>query len=119
MHELVISSDCEAGQGAKTKKHKSGTSPYERYGAGLNHWGLAMESKEAVVELRERLIAAGIEAQPLQDLGGATALFLPDSVIRQEFVSLGISGTHAPSPAEYQECWASRNLNRVAPGQVC
>lgn len=63
-----------------------GTFPYERYGPGLNHWGLAMESREAVVELRDRLIAAGIDAQPLQELGGATALFLPDpDGLRAEF----------------------------------
>ncbi|MCM8556963.1 VOC family protein [Sphingomicrobium sediminis] len=65
---------------------KKGTGPYERYGAGLNHWGLAMESKESVEQLRDRLIEAGIDAQPLQDLGGATALFLPDpDGLRAEF----------------------------------
>ncbi|WP_265563072.1 VOC family protein [Sphingomicrobium arenosum] len=65
---------------------KAGTGPYERYGAGLNHWGLAMESREAVQALREALIAAGIDAQPLQELGGATALFLPDpDGLRAEF----------------------------------
>ena len=63
-----------------------GTRPYERYGAGLNHWGLAMPSPESVVALREALIAAGIAAQPLQSLSGATALFLPDpDGLRAEF----------------------------------
>jgi len=67
-------------------KAQEGTRPYERYGAGLNHWGLAMPSPESVVELREALIAAGIEAQPLQSLSGATALFLPDpDGLRAEF----------------------------------
>ena len=62
------------------------TRPYERYGAGLNHWGLAMPSPESVAELRDKLIAAGIEAQPLQSLSGATALFLPDpDGLRAEF----------------------------------
>ncbi|WP_265570597.1 VOC family protein [Sphingomicrobium nitratireducens] len=65
---------------------KDGTNAYQRYGAGLNHWGLAMESAEAVEQLREKLIAAGIDAQPIQDLHGAKALFLPDpDGLRAEF----------------------------------
>ena len=62
------------------------TNEYQRYGAGLNHWGLAMESAEAVEALRDQLIEAGIDAQPIQDLGGAKALFLPDpDGLRAEF----------------------------------
>lgn len=62
------------------------TSEYQRYGAGLNHWGLSMESAEAVAALRDALIDAGIDAQPLQDLDGAVALFLPDpDGLRAEF----------------------------------
>ncbi|WP_260483941.1 VOC family protein [Sphingomicrobium flavum] len=65
---------------------KKDTLAYERYGAGLNHWGLSMDSVEAVENLREQLIEAGIDAQPLQDLDGATALFLPDpDGLRAEF----------------------------------
>ena len=70
-------------QFGRAKEH---TAPYERYGAGLNHWGLAMPSPEAVEELRERLIGAGIDPQPIQYLGGAHALFIPDpDGLRAEF----------------------------------
>ena len=63
-----------------------GTSPYERYGAGLNHWGLAMPTPESVEELRAELIAGGYNAQPIQDLHGAKALFVPDpDGLRAEF----------------------------------
>ena len=59
---------------------------YQRYGAGLNHLGFAMDSVSTVEKLRDDLIAAGIDAQPLQDLDGATALFLPDpDGLRAEF----------------------------------
>ena len=65
---------------------REGTSAYERYGAGLNHWGLAMPSPESVEELRTKLIEGGIEAQPVQHLGGALALFIPDpDGLRAEF----------------------------------
>lgn len=62
------------------------TGPYERYGAGVNHWGFSMASPEAVDTLRAALIAAGIDAQPVQDLNGARALFVPDpDGLRAEF----------------------------------
>ena len=65
---------------------KEETGPYERYGAGVNHWGLTMQSAEAVEELRASLITAGIDAQPIQDLHGARALFVPDpDGLRAEF----------------------------------
>lgn len=65
---------------------KHGTGPYERYGAGLNHWGLSMESFEEVERLHAALITAGIDAQPIQDLDGARALFVPDpDGLRAEF----------------------------------
>lgn len=68
------------------QKAKAETSRYERYGAGLNHWGFAMETPEAVEELRSALIAQGIAAQEIQDLAGARALFLPDpDGLRAEF----------------------------------
>ena len=54
------------------------TRPYERYGAGMNHVGFPMESVEAVESLRSQLLAAGMAVPDVQDLGGATALFLPD-----------------------------------------
>lgn len=62
------------------------TRPYERYGAGLNHWGFGMASAEAVHALRAQLLEAGIDAPETQDLGGAVALFLPDpDGLRAEF----------------------------------
>ena len=62
------------------------TRPYERYGAGLNHWGVKMPSADAVHQLRDRLIAAGLDIQPIQHLGGSTALFIPDpDGLRAEF----------------------------------
>ena len=65
---------------------RQGTRPYERYGAGLNHWGLSMDSSDAVDRLRASLIAAGIDAQPVQELRGAKALFVPDpDGLRAEF----------------------------------
>jgi len=65
---------------------REGTRPYERYGAGLNHWGIAMPTAESVDALRESLVAAGLDVQPIQDLGGARALFLPDpDGLRAEF----------------------------------
>lgn len=65
---------------------REGTSAYERYGAGLNHFGFAMNSPEAVSQLRDDLIAAGIDCQPIQDIHGAIALFLPDpDGLRAEF----------------------------------
>lgn len=65
---------------------RQGTRPYERYGAGLNHWGLSMGSSDAVDRLRASLIAAGIDAQPVQALQGAKALFVRDpDGLRAEF----------------------------------
>ncbi len=63
-----------------------GTGPYERYGAGLNHWGFTMPRAGSVDRLREMLIAGGYDAQPIQDLHGARALFVPDpDGLRAEF----------------------------------
>ncbi|MEP7315479.1 MAG: VOC family protein [Sphingomicrobium sp.] len=65
---------------------KPGTSGYERYGAGMNHVGFSLPTPEAVDKLRNALIAAGIECQPLQHFGGTVALFLPDpDGLRAEF----------------------------------
>ena len=68
------------------RQSADGTQPYERHGAGLNHWGLTMPSAESVEKLRTDLIAGGIQAQPIQDLHGARALFIPDpDGLRAEF----------------------------------
>lgn len=57
---------------------KSGTRPYERYGAGLNHLGFGAPDPEAVVRIRDAMREAGFPAPEIQDLGGATALFMKD-----------------------------------------
>ena len=68
------------------RKAGDGSRPYERYGAGLNHWGVRMPSADSVEELRQSLIAAGLDIQPIQYLGGAIALFVPDpDGLRAEF----------------------------------
>jgi lactoylglutathione lyase len=52
--------------------------PYERYGAGMNHLGFAVESAAAVETVRTAMIAAGFAAPEIQDLDGVTALFMKD-----------------------------------------
>ena len=60
------------------RQAKPGTSPYERYGAGLNHLGFAAPSPERVHEIRLAMQQAGFEVPDVQDLGGAVALFMKD-----------------------------------------
>ena len=75
-----------AGFYLQFREARAGTRPYQRYGAGLNHWGLAMPDAQSVEHLRGALIERGIDAQPIQDLGGARALFVPDpDGLRAEF----------------------------------
>ena len=57
---------------------RSGTSPYERYGAGMNHLGFGADSPEHVHEIRSAMQTAGFEVPEVQYLGGATALFMKD-----------------------------------------
>jgi len=57
---------------------KSGTRPYERYGAGLNHLGFEAPDPASVARIRDAMREAGFSAPELQDLGGATALFMKD-----------------------------------------
>lgn len=57
---------------------KSGTRPYERYGAGLNHLGFGAPDPASVARIRDAMRAAGFAAPDLQELGGATALFMKD-----------------------------------------
>lgn len=60
------------------RRARPGTAPYERYGAGMNHLGFAVESPEAVHAVRKAMAMAGFEVPEVQDLGGATALFMKD-----------------------------------------
>ncbi|MBD8527100.1 VOC family protein [Pseudomarimonas arenosa] len=54
------------------------TRPYERYGSGMNHLGFAATSVEQVERIRDSMRAAGFEAPDIQQLKGATALFMKD-----------------------------------------
>ncbi len=57
---------------------KPGTSPYERYGAGMNHLGFGASTPDQVHAIRESMGNAGFEIPDVQDLGGAIALFMKD-----------------------------------------
>ena len=54
------------------------TSGYQRHGPGMNHLGFGASSAEQVHAIRESMRHAGYEVPEIQDLGGATALFLKD-----------------------------------------
>lgn len=57
---------------------KTGLAKYERYGAGMNHLGFGAASPEDVHRVREQMLAAGFNVPDVQNLGGATALFMKD-----------------------------------------
>lgn len=57
---------------------KPGTSPYERYGAGMSHLGFGASSPEQVHAIRASMQEAGFEVPDTQDLDGAIALFMKD-----------------------------------------
>ena len=54
------------------------TRAYERYGAGMNHLGFGAASPEQVHAVRAAMQQAGFDVPELQDLHGATALFMKD-----------------------------------------
>ncbi|MFC0676677.1 VOC family protein [Lysobacter korlensis] len=57
---------------------RPGTSPYERYGAGMNHVGFAARSADEVASIRTAMQQAGFEVPDLQHFGDVTALFMRD-----------------------------------------
>lgn len=57
---------------------KAGTSGYERFGAGMNHLGFSAPSIEYIENLQHQMREAGFDAPEIQELGGATALFMKD-----------------------------------------
>jgi catechol 2,3-dioxygenase-like lactoylglutathione lyase family enzyme len=59
-------------------KAKEGTGDYGRYAPGLNHFGFAAPSPEAVRTLAQELAEAGIEARLQTFEPDITALFVPD-----------------------------------------
>ncbi|MFO6446555.1 VOC family protein [Erythrobacter sp. NE805] len=75
-----------AGLHIQFGKAKEGTGDYGRYAPGLNHFGFAAPSPEAVRALAAELEAAGIEARLQTFEPGITALFVPDpDGLRVEF----------------------------------
>ena len=57
---------------------KPGTTPYERYGAGMNHLGFGATTPEEVYAIRQTMQDAGFEVPEVQNLQGAIALFMKD-----------------------------------------
>ncbi len=57
---------------------RADTFPYERYGAGMNHLGFGAPDPETVHRIRDAMRDAGFDVPEIQDLGGATALFMKD-----------------------------------------
>ncbi len=55
-----------------------GTSPYERYGAGMNHVGFGARSAQDVAFVRAAMQQAGFDVPELQRFGEVTALFMRD-----------------------------------------
>lgn len=60
------------------RKAKDGTGPYERYGAGLNHFGFKAPDVNTVDRIAAALTEAGYEARRQQFPDGVVALFAPD-----------------------------------------
>lgn len=54
------------------------TSAYERYGAGVNHLGLRVETVAEVHAVQHAMRARGFDAPETQDLDGVLALFMKD-----------------------------------------
>ena len=57
---------------------KSATADYERYAPGMNHLGFGAESPEFVHSVREAMATVGFAVPDVQNLDGATALFMKD-----------------------------------------
>ena len=55
-----------------------GTSDYERYGPGLNHFGFTAPSPAFVENVHRAVAAAGYEARLQRFPNGTIALFMPD-----------------------------------------
>ncbi len=60
------------------RQAKPGTSDYERYGAGMNHLGFGASSPDQVRAIQSSMQEAGFEVPAIQNLSGATALFMKD-----------------------------------------
>jgi catechol 2,3-dioxygenase-like lactoylglutathione lyase family enzyme len=60
------------------RKAKAETRPYERYGAGLNHFGFKAPDVATVDRIAAQLAKGGHEARRQQFPDGTVALFAPD-----------------------------------------
>jgi lactoylglutathione lyase len=56
----------------------TGTRPYDRYGPGVNHLGFGAPDIPFVEGVRDQMRARGFDAPEIQNIGGATALFMKD-----------------------------------------
>lgn len=56
----------------------AGRRPYDRHGPGLNHLGFGAPDAAFVEGVRDQMRARGFEAPEIQNIGGATALFMKD-----------------------------------------
>lgn len=54
------------------------TSGYERYGPGVNHLGLRVETAAEVEAVQRAMRERGFDAPEIQDLDGVQALFMKD-----------------------------------------
>ncbi|WP_156254618.1 VOC family protein [Sandarakinorhabdus oryzae] len=68
----------DAGLHLQVLAAEAGTRGYERRGPGLNHLGFGAPDAAFVEDLRAAMLAKGHAIQPIQRLGGAHALFMPD-----------------------------------------
>jgi catechol 2,3-dioxygenase-like lactoylglutathione lyase family enzyme len=57
---------------------KSDTADYARYAPGMNHLGFGAPDADFVRMVRETMASRGFAVPDIQDLGGATALFMKD-----------------------------------------
>ena len=57
---------------------KDNTRAYERYGSGLNHIGFSAPSPQTVGLVQGKMKDAGFAVPEIQNLSGATALFMKD-----------------------------------------
>jgi len=60
------------------RQSKTGTTPYERYGAGMNHLGFGVATVAEVERVRDTMKSAGFPVPEIQDFNGSKALFMKD-----------------------------------------
>lgn len=68
----------DAGLHLQFRAAKAGTRPYERYGAGLNHFGFTAPDAACVEDMASYMQGLGHEARLQRFPDGTVALFMPD-----------------------------------------